>query len=598
MLNKNFLSLFFTFVFFSFSAFSSTTAWHENESGGAKVRLISTFYQDNSNQRQLIAGIHFKIKKGWKVYGADSASIGMPPSFDFTKSKNFKSFIVIWPQAISKTEKIGDETIKYSVYENEVILPIEIQIADKEQETQINLKLDYGLCSDICVPASEEISLLLDNKTDNEVLDLIQNFYPKELPKSNKTESKSLNKNNNLISIIFLAIIGGAILNIMPCVLPVLSIKILSIIEHSNAKKKRIKFAFFATCLGIISCFVILASIAVFLKITGKSLGWGLQFQNPYFLIFLILVLIFFIANLLGLFEITFSNFIANIVNKKISNPHKKKNIFIPNFLSGVLAVLLATPCSAPFLGTAISFALSAEIIEIFTVFLAIGFGFALPYIILFFTPSALKFLPKPGKWMYLVKKFMALFLVATILWLIFILNHNIGIKSAIITAISAILILAAFVIKNKTIKTFVIAILTITTFLLSEIYQQNNLNFKKSETKNVWIDFDKSLIQKAVSQGKVVVIDITADWCLTCKLNKKLVLENSEVLAKLSENNIIAMRGNITKPNQEISDFLRSHNRFAIPFNAIYGPNAQNGIVTKELLNKEEFLSLINKAQ
>ena len=204
---------------------------------------------------------------------------------------------------------------------------------------------------------------------------------------------------------ILISLIGGAILNIMPCVLPVLSIKLISIINHSNASLARIRFAFVSTIIGILACFMFFAASAAVIKATGNSLGWGLQFQNPYFLIFLIIILAFFTANLLGIFEITFQQFLTNFLNKKIIEGEGKKNIFMPNFLSGVLAVLLATPCSAPFLGTAISFALSQNLEIIFLVFFMIGLGFALPYIILLITPKIVYLLPKPGNWMIHIKQ-------------------------------------------------------------------------------------------------------------------------------------------------------------------------------------------------
>ncbi len=597
---KKFYSLFFILAFFFSNAFAASSFWHKNESNGAEVRLIASFFFDANGQEQLIAGLHFKIKKGWKIYGADSIGIGMPPSINNESSKIVKDIKIIWPEALKKQEEIGYEVVKYDVYENEVILPIEVNLQNSSQETELKFSLDYGLCNEICIPASENFNLKVDKEQDLEVLNLIQKFYPNKIINFKEQSFQNLSKsvgNIALISAVFFAILGGAILNVMPCVLPVISIKLLSILNNSRATRKRIKFAFLSTFLGIIFCFFIFAIIAVFLKLTGNSLGWGLQFQNPYFLLFLILVLVLLTGNLLGVFEVNFSSFVVNVLNKKISKSTKGKNIFIPNFLSGILAVLLATPCSAPFLGSAISFALSADLLAIFVIFLSIGFGFALPYLVLFFMPRAVYFLPKPGKWMYVVKKLMALFLVITVLWLTYVLNHNIGLLPAVIVTSLSILLLATIEIKSKILRFLTIFFIIATSIAIPSIGANQMAKKRLLVSNKNWIKFDEKLLHQMVNDGKVVVVDVTADWCLTCKLNKKRVLEDPKVVKKLTQNNFVAMRGDITKPDKEIIDFLRSHNRFAIPFNVVYGPNAKSGIVTKEILDKKEFLTIIDEA-
>lgn len=608
---KKYLILFLTaFFLHANNANSATTNWQENESKASKTRLIASFYQDDSGQKKLIAGLHFKISQGWKIYGNGSDGIGLPPSLDFTGSQNYLKHKIIWPQAINEEETIGTEVLKYTVYHDEVILPIEIDLKENGKPTELTLKINYGLCKDICIPASESFSLKITDEnakdTDEEVLALIQKFYPKKISTSNtqnndisnntvqKTEQQS-SSSLSLISAIILAIIGGAILNIMPCVLPVLSIKLLSVINHSRTKISRIRLAFFATICGILLCFSILAAAAIIIKITGSSLGWGLQFQNPYFLIFLIMVLVFLTGNLLGIFEVNFDQFLATLLNKKISQKEAEKNIFIPNFLSGILAVLLATPCSAPFLGSAISFALTQNMTIIFIMFFAIGFGFASPYVVLIIAPKLVYLLPKPGKWMFKIKKLMAAFLILTVLWLGYVLSDNIGlIQSLIAVALSALLLLC-LEIKSKFAKFFALITLIAALFYLPVSLQKSNNKVNSSD--NLWIEFDEEDLHQLVEQGNIVVVDVTADWCLTCKLNKTRVLNDKEVITKLKSPNIIAMRADITKPDEEVIDFLRRHNRFAIPFNAVFGPNAKNGILASEFLKKKEFLDLIDKA-
>ncbi len=608
-MKKIIFTLFFAATFLQTNlVYSATSDWHENQSKGAETRLIASFYesQNSTGEKKLIAGIHFKIKSGWKIYGHGSDSIGLPPSFDFVGSKNYLSHQVFWPRPEIEEEKIGKESIKYFSYKNDVIIPIEIDLAKVGDPVELTLKLDYGLCKDICIPVSESFSLKISDVIDEDSLQEIQKFYGKKILKqaqddatgtANEVKNNSQNNSKSpLIYAILFAILGGAILNIMPCVLPILSIKLLSVINHSNASISKIRFAFASTILGILSCFIFFSFLALAIKLTGNSLGWGLQFQNPYFLIFLTVILILFIGNLLGVFELTFDQFFATILNKKISDGEQKKNIFVPNFLSGILAVLLATPCSAPFLGSAISFALIQDFFVIFLIFFFIGIGFASPYIALFIKPSLVYLLPKPGNWMLQIKQLMAGFLAATVIWLVYILSHNIGAMPAFLVGILAVAILFCLKIKSDFLKYFAIAAIAAAIFSLP-IDLQNRQKIKKEFYDHLWIKFDENKIQSLVSQGNVVLVDITADWCITCKFNKIRVLQSEEIVAKLKAGDIIGMRGDITNPNEEIMNFLHKNNRFAIPFNAVYGPNAKKGLLASELLTKGELVGMIEEA-
>ena len=300
----------------------------------------------------------------------------------------------------------------------------------------------------------------------------------------------------------------------------------------------------------------------------------------------------------------------ATILNKKISNhlenddEARNKNIFIGNFLSGILAVLLATPCSAPFLGLAISFALTQNIAIIFLIFITISIGVCTPYILLFIAPKLVYLLPKPGQWMMKVKKLMAMFLLMTIIWLLSVLAANGETFLTTIILLISCLIILSLKIRFRFLSYLLVTLMIITAFMASFLLRDQKTPIaiaaqivSDAKIDNVWQEFDQAQIPILVSQGKTVLVDVTANWCLTCKLNKALVLNNKKVVAKLNNPNIVAMRADITKPNKEVMDFLRANNRFAIPFNAVYGPKMPNGKVTSELLKIEELLQLINQA-
>jgi suppressor for copper-sensitivity B len=598
--HKIILSLLFIAFSGSNIALASSSNWVDAYENSAKVRLIGSFYEKDVTKK-LIAGLHFKIQKGWKIYGLDAEGFGLPPQLNLEKSQNYQSHKIIWPQAKIAKEDIGDEIIQYSYYNNEVVLPIEITLNDSSKNTNLNLELNYGICKDICIPASAEFSLKIDQTIDSDSLAKIQPFYQKtqitKVALESKLEIPSL---KTLIYAAILGIIGGAILNIMPCVLPVLSIKLISIVSHSNAHTSRIRFSFFSTIVGILASFFFFGSFAAAVISTGHSLGWGLQFQDPYFLLFLIAILTLFTANLFGLFEISFQQVWANFLNRKISQESKEtSNIFMPNFLSGVLAVLLATPCSAPFLGSAISFALVNDSFTIITIFLAIGIGFASPYIILLFAPQLVSLLPKPGMWMIKVKKLMALLLIATIIWLIYILSNNLGDRAALAAAILSTLAILSFKIKYPFLRVLAVGSLIIGLFSLpSDLNGRNEKTLIDQKYDSAWETFSEEKIEKYVNDGRVVLVDITADWCLTCKFNKVRTLRSAEITELLESGQVIGLRADLTRHDDKILDFMKTKGRFAIPFNAVYGPNAKNGLLTSELLSKTDLLELINQAR
>ena len=350
------------------------------------------------------------------------------------------------------------------------------------------------------------------------------------------------------LSILLVAFIGGLILNLMPCVLPVLSLKVLSVLKHGGKghekeHRQHIFASFMASAAGIISSFWLMASALVALKTAGMSIGWGIQFQHPTFLIFLLVVVLAFALNMWGAFEIPLPRFIAHRIGGRKS--HDSEGTLLGNFLTGAFATLLATPCTAPFLGTAVGFALAGSTLDIFAVFTFLGLGLATPYITLALIPRLFKYLPKPGKWMVTLRKILAVALFATAAWLVSIL--------------------------------FTVA-------------TQPTLD-------SGWQKFDQSQIAPAVADGKVVIVDVTADWCLTCKANKRLVLEQADIMEALNQPHIIKLQADWTQRDEVIATYLRSFGKFGIPFNIVYGPAAPEGIVLPELLSKRLVLDALTMA-
>ena len=395
--------------------------------------------------------------------------------------------------------------------------------------------------------------------------------------------------------IILFSVLGGVILNLMPCVLPVLSLKVLSFVSKGGAEKSQVRISFIATSAGILFSFLVLAGFLIVLQISGASIGWGIQFQQPLFLIALTLIVLLFACNMWGIFEITLPSWLTNMGGKTA-----QKNNLWGNFVTGAFATLLATPCSAPFLGTAVGFALARGPEEILIVFTALGVGLALPYLLIAIFPSVATKLPKPGPWMIVLKKILALALVATALWLGTVIWAQIGLNGAVILGGIAFCLILVLSLRHrlKTLTPLVSIALIAFAFFIPTIAKSPASETAQIDESAFWVTFEKEAIAEHIQKGQIVFVDVTAKWCLTCQVNKNFVLYQGESYAELTKDNVIAMRADWTNPSDLISNYLASFERYAIPFNVVYGPGAPNGIVLPELLDQETVVDAIRKAK
>jgi suppressor for copper-sensitivity B len=401
-----------------------------------------------------------------------------------------------------------------------------------------------------------------------------------------------------LPAILLLALLGGLILNLMPCVLPVLSLKVLGLIGHGGAERKAARASFIASALGIMASFLLLAAAAIAVKAAGMAVGWGIQFQQPVFLAALALLVTLFAVNLWGVFEIPLPGDLGEIA----SGGHEKPHSLGGHFATGMFATLLATPCSAPFLGTAIGFALARGPADILAVFAALGLGMALPYLAIALWPGLATRLPRPGPWMITLKRFLGLALAGTAVWLLTVLVATMGIDGAMAAGLLLLFVVLGLVLRQnaKPAARQAIGLLVAALALfavLSPLHFMAGAGSASSKMDALWKPFDLAQIPKLVAEGKTVFVDVTADWCITCQVNKAAVLTRGEAAKRLSSPGDVAMRADWTRPNDAIAAYLASFGRYGIPFNAVYGPGAPEGITLPELLSEAEVLAALDKA-
>ncbi|MEJ6080085.1 thioredoxin family protein [Vibrio sp. 1-Bac 57] len=399
----------------------------------------------------------------------------------------------------------------------------------------------------------------------------------------------------SIASIFLIALLGGLILNIMPCVLPVLGMKLSSVLGVEASQRGKVRKQFLASSAGIISSFWLLAAFLLVLKLSGEALGWGIQFQSPYFIIFMIIVTALFTANMLGLFEIQLPSSMQTWLAKKGGNS------YLGHYLQGMFATLLATPCSAPFLGTAVAFALGASAWQLFAVFTALGMGMALPWLLIALFPSIALLMPKPGKWMGTVKNVFGVLILATCLWLVSLLSSFISVFYTVLVALLVLLLLAVLIIKKHGKRIFFI-IFSIFMMVVSVVLIVGSLTAKHwanpLQDEISWVPLDAQVIQQQVDQGNVIFVDVTAKWCVTCKANKVGVLLQDPVYSALQERGVIAMSGDWTVRSDSVTAYLQSFGRYGVPFNIVYGPAAPNGIELSTILNSEDVINAMQQAK
>jgi suppressor for copper-sensitivity B len=396
---------------------------------------------------------------------------------------------------------------------------------------------------------------------------------------------------------VLFALLGGLILNLMPCVLPVMGMKLNSIL-HAGSDRRTIRLRFLATSAGIMTSFMLLAAMVTALKLAGASLGWGIQFQNPWFIGLMVTVTFLFALNLFGTFETLLPSAaagrLATAGGAGISG----------SFCEGMFATLLATPCSAPFLGTAVAFALGAPLYSLWLIFLMLGVGMSLPWLFVALVPKTALLLPKPGRWMNTLKVVLGLMMLASSFWLASLLSLHLG--DAIAQVVMLILVavaLALFVMKRQASSPlFWLVVIALSAFggyqVRGLLNAPPDASVQNTAQTISWQPLSEEAIAQALVQGKRVFVDISADWCVTCKVNEHRVLNQPDIIVALRQPDVVALRGDWSQPSALIAEFLAKRNRYAIPFNAVYGPGLPDGEILSPLLDKRTLVTTLNNAK
>ncbi len=417
---------------------------------------------------------------------------------------------------------------------------------------------------------------------------------------------------------LFFAFVGGLILNVMPCVLPVLSLKVLSFVRQAEEDRRRVLRLGLIFALGVFVSFALLATLVVGLKAAGAQIGWGFQFQEPRFLIIMSALVFAFGLSLFGVYEID----LTPSAGRGLARLGGREG-GAGSFMNGVLATALATPCTAPLLGPALGFAFSQSPAMIYVFFFAIAAGLASPYVLLAAEPRWLRVIPKPGPWTVAFKQFMGLLLMATVIWLLWVLGRQAG-ADAIVWTLAFLLVvgLGCAVVgagldlrAGRLRRGFSLAAglaLAVGAYIFfperylrdlrGRLDEASEAKAAPSETTTLggieWEPFSVVRVEELVAERRTVFIDLTADWCLTCKVNERAVLASEDVAEAFRRHRVAAIRGDYTRQPPELTRLLRQFGRAGVPMYVIFpAGRPQEPILLPEVLTTSLVLDRLEEA-
>ncbi len=395
---------------------------------------------------------------------------------------------------------------------------------------------------------------------------------------------------------LLLGVLGGLILNLMPCVLPVISLKVFGFIQQAGEAPGKILAHGLAFSGGIFAWFLGLGLVVVGLKAGGSEVNWAFQFQNPIFLVVVSAVVFVFALNLLGVFEVN----LPGRASGGMASMGSREGL-AGSFFQGAFATLLATPCTGPFLGTALGFAFAQSAFVILAMFGAVALGMALPYLLLAARPGWMKYLPKPGAWMERLKQFMAFPLFATLLWLLFVLGQQNEVGTVIwIGAFLLGLGLACWIygsfygLAGSARSRWVALVMAVFVAVGGGWWSLGNAF--AGEEAEFWQPFSQSRVDELLAEGRPVFVDFTADWCLICKYNERTVLDLAAVREAFAAKEVVPIKADWTGADPEITAALKKFGRVGVPFYVLYPRDGGEPVTFPELLTESIVLSALDE--
>ncbi|MFV0340963.1 MAG: protein-disulfide reductase DsbD family protein, partial [Parachlamydiaceae bacterium] len=441
------------------------------------------------------------------------------------------------------------------------------------------------------------LEILLDHADDQSYLSMADPVAKSALP-----EEESLGLGWALL----FSLVGGLLLNLMPCVLPVVSLKVLSFVQMAGSSRKELFKQGTLFSSGVIVSFWALAGALIVLQMSGEAVGWGFQLQEPIFVALLAFLFVLLALSLFGVFEMGTS--IAAMAGDASQGKTGSKSS--SSFWSGVFATAVATPCTGPFMGTALGYALTQPPLIALLVFTALGLGMSLPYLLLGLNPGLLRFVPKPGDWMEAFKQMMGFLMLATVVWLLWVFAGQTSENSlfillfALLTASISAWIYGRWGAPYKSRKTrraayvAAMAVLVLSFWVASGAVRDQSAPSSSDQIAMAgdgWEPFSPQRVEELRAQNVPVFIDFTAKWCLICQANH-LTLTKGPVEAKMAEKFVVRMKADWTKHDPLITEELKKFGRSGVPLYVYYGSEKQDAVILPQVLTDSSIISAVEE--
>ena len=401
--------------------------------------------------------------------------------------------------------------------------------------------------------------------------------------------------NISFLQALIFAFVGGLILNLMPCVFPIISLKVLSFVSMSNQSPSKIRAHALSFCTGVMISFLMIGLAMILLKQAGLFLGWGFQLQSP--VIVGLLSLLMFVIGLVLLSDINIGSSLT-----RLGGVGSSDNL-IGSFSTGILAVIVASPCTAPFMGAALGYALIQPSGVTLPVFSALGLGFAFPYFMLSASPNLINYLPKPGSWMVTLKEFFAFPMFATSIWLIWVFSFQTSSNEVIFLLITILLISLLIWIASKINKpNYSMVIFIVAIFII--FFQFKDISSKELQSPNAlklesfnYVEWNENIENEYQNKNQAYLINFTAAWCITCQTNDKIALSRPNIKEYIYENNIEYIVADWTNKNDDILKTLESYNRNGVPLYIFWKPGMKESKILPAILTEQILLDSFNNS-
>ncbi|WP_419162737.1 thioredoxin family protein [Candidatus Palauibacter sp.] len=568
------------------------------EKGDISVALDRTAYLAGESAE---LAVRLTIEDGWHTNSnqptydnliATAVDIEMPPDWAAADALRYP---------VGEMKRFSFAADAISVYEGEVFIRASLPTpAGAAAGTYpIRTNVTYQACDDkmclapVTTPTTVGLTVAAGGQAAN------PEFFAADVGAAASGAGQAAGSGRGFLWFVLLGFVGGLILNAMPCVLPVLSLKVFGLVKSAEGGRRAVTAGGLATAAGIILSFLLLAAAAIAARSAGVAVGWGIQFQEPLFVGALAVVMLLFTLNMWGLFEIPLPAALAKVGSTGPSEG-------LPGHLvTGFFATLMATPCSAPFLGTALGFALTQDSGTTVAMFGAIGTGMASPYLLLAAFPAIGRALPRPGAWMATFRVVMGFLLAATLVWLLFVLSGLVPAPRVAFFEVGLLAVALAVWLASRRgsgrpfrrvagLAAAALAVLAVATVAQGRSESgASTLGVAPEDRLIAWQPFDRDRAEELSAAGTYVFVDVTADWCFTCKVNEALFLETEEVAGAFEQHGVVAMRADWTRRDESIGRYLADFGRYGIPFYVLYRPGGEPHVFS-ELISKSAILDLL----